>query len=793
MEGSNKVFCDRCKQNTDTVLRTAISTLPNMLILSLKRFDLDYNTFETVKLNSRCAFGQTLNMKQYTLEGLEMMEQAGQTEQEGPTPMDTDGSTADIPADGGMDELLDEDYEYKLAGVLVHAGVAQGGHYYSFIKDRNRGSEEKWYRFDDEDVTPFDPSSIETECFGGKTKKETKWPNGQVHTVEQEQYANALMLFYEKVKPSDTPPEEPEKESKEVKNEQKKPIPKDIEITSGYDVFEPDVRRSNAAHRWQTFLFDAEFQSFLKGLLGLCRLSNAENERSGQAESPLASTSEGSIDSSWKASVVQMLLSFVFDILLYSSDKATLSEWVRFLEETLGGDRTCARNFVHKLAMKTKDVSSSWLRTYLADCPDQASRTAAVRIFTAACQASIASEEEQRELNSWTKAWNDQIAKVGMSGGHFPCTLQGEWQSHENLQGRSTSGVSSMGVILSFLNVLLEASPRNWRHNPELCHFIRNLASMDGSGGGRLLRDGMIASQIPARLICLVVRERSSAQLRAAFPGSSVSIEVAETQMRAEQNPTSHMMPLSNNQVLNASDMNYRGGGSPVDHIPLFEALGCLLGLRGVLHAPLVVEMDEAIRGRQRVGLTDDAIAALREVFEESRAPGTVGMGQREIESYLSLCGVDSSSVPPQKIVDIMTKYPTTGGGNGSKGASYLSLEGFLAYYRDTAQTNEVRVSNFLMESAALEFRCSESNKHRLSFLPSSRFVPTCIDSDFDLTCHEGEFRLGCTRCKGENSNSNPASTVLPWMLFHISLVESRMWECWQTPGWSISTCLQQL
>ena len=204
MEGSNQVFCDNCKKNTDTVLRTAISELPNMLILSLKRFDLDYTTFETVKLNSRCAFGQTLNMKRYTLEGVEAIEQAEQ-QQEETDAMDTGNE------DSAMSHLPDEDYEYKLAGVLVHAGVAQGGHYYSFINDR---SEDKWYRFDDEDVTPFDPASIEVECFGGKVKKETKWPNGQVHTVESEQYANALMLFYEKVKTKELPPL-PDKEEEE--------------------------------------------------------------------------------------------------------------------------------------------------------------------------------------------------------------------------------------------------------------------------------------------------------------------------------------------------------------------------------------------------------------------------------------------------------------------------------------------------------------------------------------------------------------------------------------------------
>lgn len=34
------------------------------------------------------------------------------------------------------------DYMYNLAGILVHAGVAQGGHYYSYIRDRGKGAYE---------------------------------------------------------------------------------------------------------------------------------------------------------------------------------------------------------------------------------------------------------------------------------------------------------------------------------------------------------------------------------------------------------------------------------------------------------------------------------------------------------------------------------------------------------------------------------------------------------------------------------------------------------------------------
>lgn len=681
MEGDNQVFCDRCKKNTDTVLRTAISALPNMLILSLKRFDLDFNTFETVKLNSRCAFGQTLNMKRYTLEGMEAMGAEGADG--GPDDMDTGTE------DSATSQLADEDYEYKLAGVLVHAGVAQGGHYYSFIKDRSPGSEEKWYRFDDEDVTPFDPASIEVECFGGKVKKETKWPNGQVHTVESEQYANALMLFYEKVKPTETPPP-----GKEEKEEKKKPIPKNLAMTSGYDVFEPDVKHSNLTHRWQTFLFDAEFQAFLKGLLGLCRMSSAEDSRDGS----LVDKSDGA----WRASVVQMLLTFVFDVLLYANERFALGEWVRMLEEIMGWDKSCARAFIAKVASKTKEVSGNWLRTYLTDCPDQGARTAAVRVFTAAFRSCLNLPDEQEKLQKWVQAWAQQLARIGVIKEALPCTLDGEWAC---LEDTKSDMASSLGTILSHVNVLIEASPRIWRFSPELGIFVRNLANLILIGEGEILRAAMIESQIPARLICFVVRERAPAPLRAAFPGASVSVEVAETQIHAESHPSPPAMIAigGNHVVINPAEVNFRGGGSPMDFLPLFEALGCLLGIRGIVHAPLVVDVDDG-RGRQRFALSDDAVRALRELFEEWCAPGAAGMGKREIEAYLQKCGVDSGNLPTQKIDEIMAKFPTTGG-------NYLSLEGFLAYYEDTAQTNEMRVSFVLVESA----RLPTSNIHNVT------------------------------------------------------------------------------
>ena len=64
-------------------------------------------------------------------------------------------------------------------------------------------------------------------------------------------------------------------------------------------------------------------------------------------------------------------------------------------------------------------------------------------------------------------------------------------------------------------------------------------------------------------------------------------------------------------------------------------------------------------------------------------------MKQQDIELYLNRCGLVSTSVPTQKILDILTKNPSTNG-NGTRNSGFsFPLEVGLAYYRDAAQTNE--------------------------------------------------------------------------------------------------------
>ncbi len=223
MQGENRVMCEECGEKKDAIRRTCIGTLPNLLIIHLKRFDLDYTTFEAVKLNDRIDFPLLLDMEPYTFEGIERRDELQRR-------LKNTGDELTLEQKRQLDMSLEVNrHMYHLKGVLAHAGVAQGGHYYSFIRDsRDEGGEsgdvddgkeggaimrngkkqqngmgkERWLRFDDEDVTIFDPKDIEVQCFGGVSMTNPpnqNWDANAFHPVEQECVAgNALLLFYEK-------------------------------------------------------------------------------------------------------------------------------------------------------------------------------------------------------------------------------------------------------------------------------------------------------------------------------------------------------------------------------------------------------------------------------------------------------------------------------------------------------------------------------------------------------------------------------------------------------------------
>jgi len=118
---------------------TRFAELPPVLTLHLKRFALDYATFEVTKVLDRCAFPKRLDMRPYC-------------------------------ADGGFN---DQSFVYSLGGVVIHVGfTATDGHYVALVRVMG-----KWFICDDARVEVFDVSHLE-KFFGGA--------------------ASAVLLFYDK-------------------------------------------------------------------------------------------------------------------------------------------------------------------------------------------------------------------------------------------------------------------------------------------------------------------------------------------------------------------------------------------------------------------------------------------------------------------------------------------------------------------------------------------------------------------------------------------------------------------
>jgi len=149
LEGENKYLCGECNEKRDAQKRACFVSLPNVLIVHLKRFDYDLELLRKIKVNDHCEFPEVLNMEKYTKDFLDKAA----------------ASSEETPEAGG-----DSQHDYELVGILVHSGTADTGHYYSFIKERfpiaGRESSE-WFQFNDEIVTPFDPATIPHACFGG--------------------------------------------------------------------------------------------------------------------------------------------------------------------------------------------------------------------------------------------------------------------------------------------------------------------------------------------------------------------------------------------------------------------------------------------------------------------------------------------------------------------------------------------------------------------------------------------------------------------------------------------------
>ncbi len=177
LQGENSYYDDVLEKKVRAIKRLRIKRLPPVLILQLKRFQLNYDTFQKEKLNDKYVFPTILEMAPFM-------------------------SDADISK---KENVRRHNTAYKLSGILIHSGGANAGHYYSYIKDRQNPTwkeeisihkcegnnhinlSDVWLKFNDDEVNSFDSRNIPQECYGGYAQRFPIVKNAFILFYEQEE------------------------------------------------------------------------------------------------------------------------------------------------------------------------------------------------------------------------------------------------------------------------------------------------------------------------------------------------------------------------------------------------------------------------------------------------------------------------------------------------------------------------------------------------------------------------------------------------------------------------------
>ena len=103
-------------EKVNIVKRSLLGHMPNTLIVHLNRIMFSFDTGENDKINTYFKFPEVLDLKDFSYKGF-MKENS----------------------DSELEDLLgvsDDEYVYRLAGINIHTGTADAGHYYSLINTK---------------------------------------------------------------------------------------------------------------------------------------------------------------------------------------------------------------------------------------------------------------------------------------------------------------------------------------------------------------------------------------------------------------------------------------------------------------------------------------------------------------------------------------------------------------------------------------------------------------------------------------------------------------------------------
>ncbi|KAK3093520.1 hypothetical protein FSP39_016701 [Pinctada imbricata] len=319
LEGDNMYTCSKCQKKVRAEKRACFKRLPRILCFNTMRYTFNMVTMMKEKVNTHFSFPLCLDMSQYMEKNLM-----------GPDKLKDDDEEDKFLLETMTDD--DDSDEYELIGVTVHTGTADGGHYYSFIRDRLHSLEngqDRWYvpcysvqihvSVNDAEVKPFDPSQIATECFGGEmTSKTYDSVTDKFMDFSFEKTNSAYMLFYERC-----PKREKDGCTKRLHPEPHHKfnfeLPKDL----------GDIHMAD-----------------------LCLHPNYLTERTPESQVPLKAA--------------QLSTSFVLETLIHSKEKPTMLQWIELLTKQFNSCPAACEWFLDHMA-----ESDWWPQQILIKCPNQ--------------------------------------------------------------------------------------------------------------------------------------------------------------------------------------------------------------------------------------------------------------------------------------------------------------------------------------------------------------------------------------------------------------------------------------
>jgi len=460
LSGDNAYMWDSIKQKKDTNKRICIKTLPHNLVIQLKRFTFNFETMQKIKINSKLEFPEILDMYPFTKEGLFEQDLANGLKTSWsmrPKKKKPKKSNESKAIDGEEKDVVEEDeededdrppkhpdwyYKYRLSGVVVHTGSANGGHYYSFIKRKGDG---KWFFFDDALVQEWNKDQLANECFGGE---EFHWQQ----TGLQEKRRNAYLLFYERI------------EDPELKEEDRKPRPNKCRINPFiYD----QIWDENLAYWIDQFTYDRDYFEFLKNIIAKHKPEFSNEYNSVPDPSSLKTPSHTQLLS-------QLGIQFVFETFSRSVDRTQLEHITLNLLDLLSVHLPSCHWIISRLV---SDKRRHWNTELLLQCENRDVRFACGEIICKALRRCLA--YESKHLSEGEKLI--------------------ERERTIDIDGESKEDLLELPLTTRFIDILLEdlkLCNRYWKSFENYFRVLWVYASHGRSQQIYLARSGLIAKLV---------------------------------------------------------------------------------------------------------------------------------------------------------------------------------------------------------------------------------------------------------------------------------------------------------